>query len=401
MFNWLTNIFEQKDAPTVGWAALVDASIQTAAGITVSPTTALKCTPVLAGITVRAQTLGSLPIHLYQRNPDGGKDRATDHPLHRLLHDRPNPWTSAAGLVVQLEMDAILHGSGFAVAVRAGGDKIIELIRLEPTSVACESDQASEPRYSVTLKGGGQRVYGWQDILHVPALGGLSVIKQSSDAIGLYMALEKHGARIFGNGGRPSGILKYGKRLTKEGLERLRERWTTNHAGDASGKTAVLEDGVEFEPLTFSSVDLQFQELRAFQLVEIARSLGVPPMLIMDFGRATWSNSEQMAQAFLTFTILPRIKVWQGAISRLLSAADQAKYFPEFLVDELVKAAIAERFQAYAVAATNGILSPNEIRSMENRPPYPGGDEFRLPMNTEQPGQPDSTPTKKPRAIAA
>jgi phage portal protein BeeE len=134
---------------------------------------------------------------------------------------------------------------------------------------------------------------------------------------------------------------------------RLKTSWGSGHSGENSGRTAILEDGADFQALTFNSVDLQFQELRGFQVIEIARALGVPPMLLMDFGRATWGNSEQMAQAFLTFTILPRMRLWAGAVSRLMPADEQEKFVPEFLVDELVKAEIAARFEAYAKAITN------------------------------------------------
>jgi HK97 family phage portal protein len=200
------------------------------------------------------------------------------------------------------------------------------------------------------------------------------------------MAMEKHAAALFGNGARPAGVLKFKRKLTDEIYARLQKSWSSGHTGENAGKTAILEDEGEFTPLTFNSVDLQFQELRGFQVVEIARALGVPPMLLMDFGRATWGNSEQMAQAFLTFTILPRMKLWQGAVARLLPVNEQEQFVAEFLVDELVKAEIAARFEAYAKAITNGILNPNEVRAMENRPPYEGGDQFRVPMNTEAPG---------------
>ncbi len=400
MYAWLKSIFERKSVAVDGWQALVDAGAHSAAGIQVSPTSALRCVPVMAGVRVRCETLGSLPVHVYERQDDGGKRRADKHPLYRLLHGMANPWTPSADLIMSLEMDSILYGAGYALANRSG-DKIVELIRLQPTAVSVDIGDMLEPTYTVSLKNGGQRKYGYADILHIPALGGLSQIRQAADAVGLYLALERHGSRIFAAGGRPSGILQYGKRLTPESLKRLRESWDQQYAGESAGRTAVLEDGVTFEALTFKSVDLQFLELRAYQLVEIARALAVPPSLIADFSRATWSNSEQMAQAFLTFTILPRLKVWQGAISRLLSPEDQQTIYAEFLVDELVKAAIAERFEAYSKAVTNGILSPNEIRSMENRAPYPGGDEFRVPLNTEAPGKPDSAPKKKPRAVAA
>jgi HK97 family phage portal protein len=382
-----------------GWEALIDTGARTAANIAVSPDIALKCVPVYRGVSVRCEVLGSLPFMLYQRRADGGKDRATDHPLFRLIHDRPNAWTSAAEFVMQLELDCLSDGGGYALANRAG-DKIVELIRLAPRSVTVETDDATlEPKYEVTLKNGTKRTYGWRDILHVPTIGNLAPIKQAREAIGLCLAMEQHAGRLFGNGARPSGLLKIKGKLNDATYERLKRSWSSGHAGENSGKTAILEDGAEWQALTFNSVDLQFQELRAFQVVEIARALGVPPNLLMDFGRATWGNAEQMAQGFLTFTLLPRMKMWAGAVSRLLSADEQDQFVPEFVADALVQAEIAARFEAYAKAVTNGILNPNEIRAMENRAPYTGGDQFRLPMNTETPGG-ASAQQSKPKVAA-
>jgi HK97 family phage portal protein len=397
MFGLFKSKIEKKSAAL---EALLGFAAGTAANIAVSPETALRCAPVYRGANVRCEVLGSLPFMLYARRADGGKDRATDHPLYKLIHDRPNAWTSAPEFVSQLELDCLTDGGGYAAANRVDG-KIIELIRLAPRSVACRADEKLEPKYEVTLAGGAKRTYLWQDILHVPTLGNLAAIKQAREAIGLCMAMEQHAGRLFGNGGRPSGVLKVKGTLSQTAYDRIKSSWDSAHGGENSGRTAVLEDGIEFDPLTFNSVDLQFQELRAFQVVEIARALGVPPNLLMDFGRATWGNSEQMAQGFLTFTLLPRMKLWAGAVALLLSPEEQSKFVPEFVADALVQAEIAARFEAYAKAITNGVFNPNEVRALENRPPYQGGDEFRVPMNTEAPGgSAPAKPQAKPRVVA-
>ncbi|MCP4306666.1 MAG: phage portal protein [bacterium] len=384
MFGNLLNLFTERKTDA-GFQALVDLGAVTAAKISVTPESALRCVPVFAAVRVRCETIGALPFLLYRRREDGGKDRASDHPLFRLIHDRPNPWTSAAEFVMQLEQDCLTDGGGYALANRSG-EKVVELIRLPPRSVRVVDDEVTlEPRYEVTLKGGSKRVYPWRDILHVPTLGQLAAVQQAREAIGLCMSMERHAAGLFGNGARPSGILKFKRKLTEDVHIRLRQSWQSAHTGDNSGRTAILEDDGDFEPLTFNSVDLQFQEMRAFQVVEIARAFGVPPHLLMDFGRATWGNAEQMAQAFLTFTLWPRLKLWQGAVKRLMTPDEQAEYVPEFVVDALVQAEIAARFEAYSKAITNGILNPNEVRALENRPPYDDGDQFRASVNTTEP----------------
>lgn len=354
----------------------------TASKIAVSPTKALECVPVRAAVQLRCETLSSLPLRLYRRLPDGGKEKATNHPLYALLHGRANGWTSSTDFVSALERDTLLTGHGYALAIRVDGGRIAELIRIAPDRMKVETGDGDEPTYLVSLKGGGQRSYPWRDILHVTSFDGLSAVKQSREAIGLYSAMEGHAGRIFSNGGRPSGVLKAKKALSAQTIERLKKSWTAAHGGDASGGTAILEDEMDFTPLSFNSVDLQFQELRAFQLVEIARAFAVPPVLIADYSRATWSNFEPSAQAFLSFCLVPRMKNWAGAIARLLTPEEQQELGAEFETGALVQADIAKRFEAYNKAIASRILNPNEVRELENRGPYAGGEVYANPNTT-------------------
>lgn len=399
MFGKLRSLFNGERKSVDPWSALIDAGSRTAAGILVNPDRAMKCTVAYAGVRVISETIGALPCHLYQRSADGAKARATAHPLYRLLHDRPNGWTGASEFLMALQMDALLHGRGLALANRSG-DKIVELIQLPAVSTVVEIDaDTQEPVYKTTLRNGTSRKYRWQDILHLPSLGGLAPIKQASEAIGLALAMETHAGNLFSRGARPSGVLKAKGKINDEVGKRLKTSWQGAHSGGSSGATAILEDGIEFQALTFSSVDAQFAELRAFQVAEIARALRVPPVLLMDYGRATWGNASEMSQSFLTFCVLPWLKLWQGAISRLLTLEEQEKFFPEFMVDDLIRADIAQRFQAYAVAVQSRILLPNEIRSMENRAPIEGGDEFP-PVAANIPNDPAQQQRPKPRAVA-
>jgi HK97 family phage portal protein len=192
-----------------------------------------------------------------------------------------------------------LHGAAYALANRVEG-KIVELIKLDCGAVTPDTDDNQEPIYKVTLKSGRVKSYTWHDILHVPTLGDLSAIKQVREAIGLALALEKHAAKLMGNGARPSGVIKAKTKLSDVAYERIKKSWRSTHTGENAGGIAILEDGAEFVPLTFSSVDMQFAEMRGQQVVEVARALGVPPNLIFDFSRATWANAETASQAYLT-----------------------------------------------------------------------------------------------------
>lgn len=400
MLGRFLKFFERKSDST--WDVLLGIGMQTAANIAVSPEVALRCIPVLAGTRVRCETLGALPLHLYVKDAAGKKDRATDHPLYKLLHDRPNGWTSAPEFIMQMEQDTITHHGAFALANRSG-DKIVELIRLPPNAVSVRIDPVSlEPIYDLTIANGTKINYPWRDILHIPNRGNVAPIWQAREAIGLTMAMERHAGSLFGNGARPAGVLKFKRKLDDVTYARLMKSWASGHSGENAGKTAIIEDDGDFTPLTFNSVDMQFSEMRAFQVVEIARALGVPPTLMQELGRATWANAEEMSQTFLAFTILPRMKLWQGAVARLLSADEQAKYYAEFMVDELVKADIAARFAAYAQAIQSRILNPNEARAKENMAPYQGGDEFANPnISPNATPLPIAPPVRsKPRVVA-
>lgn len=368
-----------------------------AAGVTVTPESSLRCAAVYASVKVLAESVAQLPLHLYRRTEDGGKERATDHPLAELLNGMANEWTDAADFRLAMQTALCLHGNAFAFINRRGG-QIVELIHIPNRAVAVLTDDLTlEPSYRISTQG-GVRDYPFTDILHMKTLGtepnvGLSPVMQARDAIGLAMAMENHAGKIFAQGARPSGVFKYAKTLGPDAMQRLRESFNSSHAGgDNSGRTLILEDGMDFAPLQFTAVDMQFLELRRHQIAEIARVFRIPLHLLQELERTTHSNAEAMGQQFLSLTLLPWLKIWESGIRRaLLTPEERQEYFAEFLTDELARADLAARFTAYAQAVTNGLLSPNEIRAAENRAPYAGGDQFRLPLNTEDARTADGT----------
>lgn len=376
--------------PSPELLALLGGGAPTAAGVSVTPESALRVPTVYAAVKVLSESVAQLPLVLYRRTADGGKERAGDHPLFEILHDQANDWTSAAEFRLFLQTQVLLHGNAYAFINRSGG-RIVELIAIPSPAVAVETDATTlEPSYRVARADGASEIYSRHDIFHLRTLGtdpnaGLSPVMQAREAIGLAAAMEQHGARLFGNGARPSGVFKYNKMLGPDAAARLKASIEHAHrGGENSGRTMLLEDGIDFQPLQFSSVDLQFLELRRHQIAEIARVFRVPLHMLQELERTTHNNAESMGQQFLSLTVLPWLKLWEGAIRRaLLTPEERAEYVVEFLADDLARADLAGRFDAYAKAVTNGLLSPNEIRASENRPPYAGGDQFRLPLNTE------------------
>lgn len=372
------------------WTSLLlGGSGPTTAGVNVTPEAAMRCAPVLGAVKVLAETVASLPVHLYRKKPDGSRERADDHPVEVLLSDAASASQPASEFRLIMQTALSLHGNAYAFVNRASAG-VEELIPLPHDAVSVAPDSATfEPVYRVTTSA-GTRVYDRSEILHIRGVGcglyaGDSPVTLAREAIGLSLVLEKYGAGLFGRGARPAGILRYPRQLSAPSLDRLRGSWDSGYAGgERSGKTAILEDGIEFVPLQLSSVDAQFLELRKFQLQEIARVWRVPLHLLADLERVTFSNAEQMGAQFLSYTMLPILRAWQDAlrISLLTPEERRAGYYPEFNVDELARADIAARFTAYSQAINAGVFNPDEVRAMENRGPYPGGEVFMRPVNT-------------------
>ncbi|MBI0435419.1 phage portal protein [Roseomonas sp. KE0001] len=368
------------------WTAiLLGGAGPTAAGISVSAETAMRCTAVYGAVKVLAETVSQLPLHLYRRAADGGRERADDHPLESLLSDVANPWTPASEFRLVLQTQLSLHGNAYAWIGRGEGG-VSELIPLAPSSVSVAPHVLTrEPIYTVTEADGTRRSYGRDQILHIRGVGtglyqGDSPVVQAREAIALSQVLEQYGAKLFGRGARPGGILKSPSFLTHEQREVLRKSWNA----DNTGKTAILESGLTFEPLQMSSVDAQYLEVRRFQLQEIARIWRVPLHLLADLDRVTHSNAEELGRQFLTFTLLPILRAWTDSIRVSLLTPEERRggLYVEFLVDDLARADLAARFTAYSQAIAAGVFNPNEIRAMENRSPYDGGEVFTRPVNS-------------------
>lgn len=280
--------------------------------------------------------------------------------------------------------DVLVHGFVVAAIVRSANGDPVELHRLEPWHVErLVDDRTGEPACRHRPPGATETTFAHRDALFLVAPW-RSLVMQAREAIGLALDAERHARGLLSRGARPAGILTVGKRLSDEALKRLRDGFRAAFEGaDNAGKTLVLEDGIEFKALQFSSTDLQFLELRRFQRQEIARVFRVPLALLGDLERVTHSNVEHRGQQFLPYTILPWLKLWESALERLFDEDEHEVIYVERLVDDLVRVDPSARFDAYLEAVTNGILSPNEVRARENLPPRAGGDACLRPLNME------------------
>lgn len=367
-------------------------STPAAAGVTVTPQTALRVPAVAAGVKAIAEATGLLPLHAYRRGSDGSRERDNQHPAFRLLNADACPWLRGPQLRELMTADAIAYGNAFAAIVRDGDRLPRELHRLHPSAVTIDVNSlTAEPSYKVASTDGQHRIVAFADMLHLrapspvstDAVTGKSPIMEAKDAIGLLIALQQHASQLFKNGGRPSGILSFPQRLGTEVARRIKLSWQAATSGGNAGATAVLEEGGSFTPLAFSSVDSQFAELWQFGITEIARLLRVPPVLLMDYSRQTWANAETGGQQFLTYSLAPWLSRWEAeATLKLIPAEDRDTLFVEHLTDALLRADFATRATAYGQYRSMGAMTANEVRHGLNLPPLPGGDKLENPYTT-------------------
>jgi len=353
--------------------------VPTLTGKSVTAESALRVPAVACAVALISETVGSLPVKLFERE---GRAAVTDHLAYKLMHDEANPWTSAEALRVQLTTDALLRGHGFALVVRNGAGEPVELHRLEPHQVQIETDDFGEPTYLVQLADGRHR-YPFSDVLHVSAFGGASPITLGREAIGLALAFEEHIAKLFANGGKPGGILKTEKTLGDEAKGKLAASWTAAHGSGRTGGTAILDEGMAYESVTMTLADSQFSENRLEQIREIARVFRVPPTMLFELTRGTWSNTEEMARQFLQVTLKPWLASWAWAYARcLLTPEERRELYVEFVTDDLTTTDTAARATAYGQYRSMGAMTANEVRAGLNLPPRADGDTLENPYTT-------------------
>lgn len=391
--------FQKKDysLSDAGIAALFGQS-PTLSGVSIGPETALKVPVVNAAVRVISESVASLPVNILR---DDGTSKTVDkaHPLYRILHYEPNAWTSKYDFVLQAQVDCLLHGNAFAYVNRLAG-VVREIIRIPPGSVSVTMGD-SGPIYTVRENSGRSREYAFTDIIHIKALctdglRGVAPIQHCREAIALALALEGHAAKLMGNAARPSGVLRFkGKSLNEVQLARIKTQWQNSHNASTSGGTAIFDSDTEFQPLTFNSTDLQFAEMRTFQLEEVSRAFRVPSHLLSNMGRATWSNTAEMNQSFLDTTLVGWLLQWQGALARaLFTPAERETLTIEFDTSALTRANLAVRTEAAFKAVGGPVMTANEARAIENRPPIAGGDILNKPMNIPNAANDNAEPKK-------
>jgi HK97 family phage portal protein len=368
----------------------------TESGESVTPTRAMQQAAVFTCVRVLGESVAQLPFNLYRSRDDGGSDKMTTHPLYRLLHYQPNEWQTSFEFREYLMACLNLRGNFYAFKNYVGSGrnrKIAELLPLHPDTVTVVQDEKRNILYEVQIPNAAKQTVPQKNMLHIKGLSldgvaGVSPIRYQREAIGLAMAAEKHGARVFKNGARPSVILKHPGSLTDEAAQRLKNNWETAYGGENVGKTAVLENGMGVETISMTNEDAQYLETRKFQRSEIAGIYRVPAHLVNDLEKATFSNIEHQSVNFVVHSLNPWLVRIEQAIWRdLLTPEEQAEgYYTRFNVDGLLRGDSKSRAEALKIQRENGIINANEWRALENMNPIDGGDVYLTPLNMRQNG---------------
>ena len=396
--GFLNGLFRSRDAPrnsTSGSAYRFFMGSSTS-GKRVNERSAMQMTAVYSCVRILSEAVAGLPLHLYQYTDKGSKEKAVDNPLYFLLHDEPNTEMTSFVFRETLMTHLLLWGNAYSQIIRNGKGEVVGLYPLMPDRMTVNRDEKGRLYYEYmvssddakTLKDGTVRLPPY-DVLHIPGLGfdglvGYSPIAMAKNAIGLAIAAEEYGSKFYANGATPSGILEYPGTVKEP--DKVRESWNAGFGGSSNAhKIAVLEEGMKYTPISISPNEAQFLETRKSQINEIARIFRVPPHMVGDLEKSSFSNIEQQSLEFVKYTLEPWLVRWEQAMQRsLIPQDDKSKYFIKFNVDGLLRGDYQSRMQGYATARQNGWMSANDIRELENLDRIPaedGGDLYLINGN--------------------
>ena len=357
---------------------------RTTSGKPVNERTAMQTTAVYACVRILAEAVASLPLHVYEYQDDGGKKLVHEHPLYYLLHDEPNPEMTSFVFRETLMSHLLIWGNAYAQIIRDGAGRVLGLYPLLPDKMEVQRDGRGNIYYVYSrnsdenpmFKEYGNIKLKAEDVLHIPGLGfdgliGYSPIAMAKNAVGMTLACEEYGASFFANGANPGGVLEHPGVLKDP--SKVRESWNSVYRGvNNAHKIAVLEEGMKYQQIGIPPEEAQFLETRKFQINEIARLYRIPPHMVGDLDKSSFSNIEQQSLEFVKYTLDPWVIRWEQSLQRsLLLPGEKGKYFIKLNVDGLLRGDYQSRMNGYAVGRQNGWFSANDIREMENMNPIP------------------------------
>jgi HK97 family phage portal protein len=375
-----TGLFRSRDKPTNhvggGWSFLFGSTVS---GKTVNERTAMQTTAVYACVRILTEAVAGLPLHIYRSRSDGGKERVPQHPLFPLLHDEPNPEMTSFVFRETLMSHLLLWGNAYAQVVRNGRGQVIALYPLLPNKMDVTRSTTGELLYTYYRDAdesgikpeGGYVTLRRDEVLHIPGLGfdgliGYSPIAMAKNAIGMSLATEEYGASFFANGANPGGVLEH-PGVIKD-IQRVKDSWNTAYQGSGNAhKVAVLEEGMKFQAIGIPPEEAQFLETRKFQIDEIACIFRVPPHMVGDLEKSSFSNIEQQSLEFVKYTLDPWVVRWEQSLKQsLLLPSEKASLMIRFNLDGLLRGDYQSRMQGYSVGIQNGFYSVNDVRQLED-----------------------------------
>jgi HK97 family phage portal protein len=366
--------------------------LASAAGVRVSADTAMKLSAVWRCNQILCGAVAMLPLNVYQRRSDGGKDKATSHPLWDVLHRRPNRWQTSHEWRALMQHHLLMRGNGYSRIVPGPRGAVDQLVPLHPDAVTVEQTDTGDLRYRVRQRDGQTSVLLADEVLHLRALSndgvtGMGVLDHARETLGIGLAQEQFAGRYFSQSAKPGLVLKHPGQLSDQALDHLKSSWMEAQGGVGNAhKPAILEEGLDLKELSvgLTAEQAQLIESREFTISDIARWFGIPPHMIGETTKETsWGTGiESMSIGFVIYTLLPWLSAWEQRIEQDLILAPNL-YFVEFVVDGLLRGDAKSRAEAFQVMRQNGVISANEWRAMENLNPITdgSGDVYWRPAN--------------------
>lgn len=371
------------------WLVELFGGSTSSAGVRVNSTTAMQLSAVYASVRVISETVASLPVGLFKRE-DRGRSPALEHPAWRLLHSSPNPEQTALEFVEMLTAHAALRGNGFAKIIFNNRLQAVEMWPMHPDRIRILRTPSGSLAYEYTPVDGKKEVLLAEEVLHLRGLtdGGawaMSPILVQKEMLGGALATQTYGHRFFANDATPGGVLEHPNKLSDDAHARLKKSWVESHQGAGnSRKPAILEEGLKFTTMGLNPEEAQFLETRKFGRSEIASIFRVPPHLIGDLERATFSNVEQQSIDFAQHTIRPWVKRWEQVLDmKVLPGSQGITNFFKFNLNALLRGDVKTRALMYRTGRQWGWLSANDVRELEDMNPLPSevGDIYLSPLN--------------------
>ena len=394
--NWLG--FEKRDLnETNAWQLIVQALRRGDSG-PVTPASSMQIAAVFSCVRVLSESIAQLPLRLMEED---GRNRqpAKAHPLYRMLNFLPNPEMTSAEFRLTMMGHLALWGNAYAQITfdRAGRRRQLWPLRPDRMTVTRGEDGQRVYRYDTT---DGPEYFEWPEIMHLrggslDGVTGYSPVGMVRRTFELKQRMDEYGAAFWENDARPGMVLKHPKTLSEKARTNILNSWEDRHRGPAkTNRPALLEEGLDIVSVGIPQTDAQFLESQKFTRSEIAAIFRVPPHMIGDLERATFSNIEEQAQEFVDYTLAPWIVIWQQGIKRdLLTESEQDRYYVHFAVQALLRGKHTDRAQFYATMQQVGAMSPNDIREYEDLNPIDGGDVYLVPLNMQNVEMAGEAPT--------